>query len=270
MALEQNPADAFEARELLLSRYSGDVGESDKRGLMPFYLKCFHDFYKSELCSKLVARGPMKLLEFGGGPTIHTLVSASPNVAEITFADYADSCLKEIELWRNGHPTSHDWSACFKYVVGTLERNEDDDAPYQREEELRGKIREVIPCDILSDKVLGQGTTERAYDILSTSLCAEAACGSVTEYAAAIKKLVALMKPGGVLLCVVALGGTWYSVQPGAKRHVALKLTSEDVHRVWQEAGITIVVTKVHEIPKNIQNTLGDSAALMFLVGQIS
>ena len=50
------------------------------------------------------------MLEFGGGPCIHTLVSAAPYVSEIVFADYAEDNLREVKLWRDKDRTCFDWS----------------------------------------------------------------------------------------------------------------------------------------------------------------
>ena len=41
------------------------------------------------------------LLELGGGPTIHSLISACQHVSRITFSDYADTNRREIQLWKD-------------------------------------------------------------------------------------------------------------------------------------------------------------------------
>lgn len=62
------------------------------------FLKAWHDFYKKY--SDNMAK-PVHLLEFGGGPTIHSLITASKHVETITFADYAESNRNEIVMWKD-------------------------------------------------------------------------------------------------------------------------------------------------------------------------
>ncbi len=40
------------------------------------------------------------LLEFGGGPSLFSLISAAKYIESITFADYAETNRKEISLWK--------------------------------------------------------------------------------------------------------------------------------------------------------------------------
>ena len=55
-----------------------------------FYTGCGHEFDSSSA----------KLLELGGGPTIHSLISACQHVSKITFSDYAETNRREIRMWK--------------------------------------------------------------------------------------------------------------------------------------------------------------------------
>ena len=68
-----------------------------------------------------------RLLEFGGGPVVTSLISAVPYVDQITFAAYLENERKEIKLWKNREEGAHDWSAHFKYVVNEVEHIAGDD-----------------------------------------------------------------------------------------------------------------------------------------------
>ncbi len=61
------------------------------------FLKAWHDFYEKYL-GKM--EKPVHLLEFGGGPTIHSLITAAKHVETVTFADYAASNRNEIVMWK--------------------------------------------------------------------------------------------------------------------------------------------------------------------------
>lgn len=61
------------------------------------FLKAWHKFYSGYTNG---SSSSCALLEFGGGPTIHSLISASQHVETITFADYAESNRTEITTWK--------------------------------------------------------------------------------------------------------------------------------------------------------------------------
>ena len=63
------------------------------------YLEAFHSFYEKHISN---ATGSKSLLEFAGGPTVYSLISAAKYVDNITFADYAVTNRDEIQLWRDG------------------------------------------------------------------------------------------------------------------------------------------------------------------------
>ena len=62
------------------------------------FLGAYHNFYDKHVNGKK----PLKcLLEFGGGPALHSLISASRYVENISFADYAESNRNEIIMWKD-------------------------------------------------------------------------------------------------------------------------------------------------------------------------
>lgn len=61
------------------------------------FLEGWHHFYEKYINGD---SGSKSLLEFGGGPTLHSLISASRHVGSITFADYAESNRKEVTTWK--------------------------------------------------------------------------------------------------------------------------------------------------------------------------
>ena len=87
----------------------------------------FYDKYNSKWNNKTA-----RLLEFGGGPVISSLISAVPYVDQIIFAAYTEGEQKEIELWTNRKEGAHNWSSHFKYILHEVENIEEDDA-WQKE-----------------------------------------------------------------------------------------------------------------------------------------
>lgn len=88
-----------------------------ERGVQPFYLRSLHSFYSqySTQWNSETAR----LLEYGGGPVIYSLISATKTVSEITFVDYLQGSLDSLEEWIRGTPGARDWKPYIKMWVRT-------------------------------------------------------------------------------------------------------------------------------------------------------
>jgi len=119
----------------------------------------------------------LRVLEFGGGPSIFDLIAAAPYAEEIIFAEYNEKNWEEMEKWLQKSPESYDWLPYFKFVVQTLEGKNSDGVAI-RESELRKKIKHVLPCDIGSEDPLkwpsSWSSQSATFDVVSTSLCLEA------------------------------------------------------------------------------------------------
>lgn len=61
------------------------------------FLEAWHYFYKKYIAGDL--RKTANLLEFGGGPTLYSLITASQHVENISFAEYAEPNRNEIIWW---------------------------------------------------------------------------------------------------------------------------------------------------------------------------
>jgi len=130
----------------------------------------------------------------------------------------------------------HEWSEYVKYVVTELESKPDNGITAQRQELLRGKIKEVIPCNIRDNSILGERTIEK-FDIVQTNLCLEVACESKEEFTKCVGGLKTLLKPGGYLVFLTAKGGSWYTCAgSGCKLH-QLKMEEEDILEAVKQSG---------------------------------
>ena len=141
-----------------------------------------------------MAKRNLRVLHFGGGPAIYDLISAAPYAEKIIFAEYSEENRKEVAAWRERSPDAHDWSPYFRFVLQRL-------GGKGSEQALRKKITHILPCDIaLEDPVKWPSTWTSqlgSFDVVTTSLCLEAAVKSEVEYRDAIAKLKKYLKPGG-------------------------------------------------------------------------
>ena len=228
----------FDAKEFCNTFYPSVEGSQNFAGGYNFRWEQLYKFftkYNSKWDNKTA-----RLLEFGGGLVVTPLISAAPYVNQITFSAFLESERKEVELWKQGKEGARDWSSHFKYVVNDMEHISGDDAWREREELLRKRIANIVPCDALNDNpLLG---TQEPFEIISTSSTLETACTSYVEYKAAIKRLVGLLKPGGFFLMLIPERITFYVL--GNKKWPCLHVTLEQVKEALAEAGAAVLMSE--------------------------
>ena len=197
-----------------------------------FQLARNYNFY-STLESEAASDKRLHILEFGGGPTIAALISAAPYAEKMVFSDFVGRNREFVDMWRNHKSPGPDFRKLIQYVVQSVEGNKHDEAE-RREQELRDKLVSVVHCDIRQDPPV-QDTEEAMYDVVSTHLCLAAACESVDTYREGLRKLAALVRPGGSIVGSDTLGGTFYTV--GDVRFPELFLTRDDISQALLDAG---------------------------------
>ena len=68
------------------------------------------------ICTNTVSSGE-SVLNFGAGPTIHAVISASAKFRKIVFAEYTEANKGELRKWIANSQDKFDWSEFFKYVA---------------------------------------------------------------------------------------------------------------------------------------------------------
>ena len=256
--------DGFDSSFYLKRRFSDP--EDKERGVQPFYLQSIHDFYQKfhNQWNPSTAR----LLEYGGGPVIYPLISASPFVSEITFSDYADANIKQVLMWKDRQPSAHDWTPYFEYIIGRLEGNVDDSLVVKRADDLRGKLKYFFQGDVLKSEILNvpSNFSLQQFDLISCHFCLEVPSKSIDEYRSSLAKLVKHLKPRGFLCSLVSLQESYYINSD--QRYDNLYLTSNDVDSVHESVGLSVIQTAHMSVPEKSQNVFNDCKALYFIGSQ--
>ena len=181
----------FDTEAYLKTRFAG-VNARDR---MTFQLDYFHDvFLRLQACDCSGA------LDYGTGPAITSIISAARLASNIVLSDYAESNRQALEKWLTNDPNAFDWSSYFDYVVQKLEGKSQAKAR-EREERLREVVKEVAYCDINADPPVTTGFPG-PYDVVIDSGCINAASHSIEEFVEGVRKLTAMLKSGGTLLCI--------------------------------------------------------------------
>ena len=228
----------FDGKGYVKSFYSAVEGHPKEKGLTLLYRTQIIEFYKKYSSKWDISTAT--LLEFSGGPSIAGLISAAPYVNQMIFSAHTEGERKEIEMWKFEEDEAHDWSIHFKFAVNELEKIPGDAAWQDREKILRQRITAIIGCDIFQDYPLS--IKQDPFELISTSLCLEVACSTYVEYKAAVKKLVALLKPGGFLTMFIVERQTFYTVMD--KRWPCLPVTLEQVKEALVDAGMVVLIAE--------------------------
>ena len=171
-----------------------------------FVIRKVHEFFKVTHFDTVGPGECLKVLDYGCGPVIaHVISAAGIEATEIILAEFMDGCRKAVQQWLDKNPSAWDWTPYIKYVVQTLEGNQDEREVIRREENLRKSIKAVVPCDISKNSPIAQDFDGPRYDVLMSILCLDCACETKEEFKAAIRKLTSLIKPGGYLLLYCGL-----------------------------------------------------------------
>ena len=220
-------------------------GEVD--GFHHHSLKHMHEFYKS--CESSSAG--LKVLEFGAGPVIAYVISASLYASEIVLSDYVEANRKVLQMWLDRDPNAPNWSPFFEHVVQELEGKSKEEAA-KREEKLRQVVKAVIPCDIHKDPPVEPAYCG-PYDVIVTSFCLENACSSLEEVSGAVSKLAKLLKPEGKLVIITMDGpGDTFFYMDGDKRVVTLSISEEVLTTILQQNGFCDITfeSQPHDSPE--------------------
>ena len=201
-AMERNNYRAdFDAQSHLTEFYSNPSSPTDVYS--NFMVTNLHQFFHSVP----LPQTELKVLEYGCGPVIANVISASLYASSVVLAEYTPQSRALIEQWLKRDETFFfDWSPHFKYIVQTLEGRSEAEAK-EREETLRQKIKAVVPCNLTQDPPLPKEHTG-PYDILISCLVIDVTATSIEEYEDQWKKFSLLVKKGGYLLIVVGTSST--------------------------------------------------------------
>ena len=250
LRFDDDHEDFFDPKDYLRSCLSLDDG-TDSRWLVHTDMYRHHKFWTSMQSSNLT------MLDFGGGPSIYSLISACPHVREIVFAEFTEPNRNEVNAWLRKDASAFDWSPYFKHVVQTLEGKKQEDS-FDREEELRRKITRVIPCDIRQQQpLMVKDAQQLKFDVVHSNSCIEAAVESDDMFCEAVAKLAKLVKQGGYLMLGGFLNSTYYFV--GNEKFSDFPVSESLVRRALNECGMKISCFDVIERPPGLKNAANDA-----------
>ena len=217
----------------------------------------FHDFAIQRLHKffnniQVSPTSPFKVLDYGCGPVLATVISAARVATEIVLAEYTEKNRRAIQQWLEKEPTAWNWRPFFEHVVVTLEGKSSNEA-IEREKCLRSIISAVVPCDVTQDPPIAEGF-RGPYDAVMCMLSIEAGCHTHEEYEVAVKRIHRLIKSGGYLLLYSTVRRdttTLGSYCVGSETFTEVPLTLEFVCTTLSNSKLNILSTECLELPEN-------------------
>lgn len=249
----------FDAQEYLESRWQ--IPGVNEFRCFPY--KILHEFF-AEKQQTLESGTEYKVLDYGSGPVVAYVTSASAIATEIVFADISNKNRKAIQRWLDRDESAWNWSPHITYIVENIEGKSAEEA-VEREQQLRKVIKGVVPCDVRSqDQLICKGY-EGPYDVVYCFFVLAGATATVEEYKTAMKRVSSLIKKGGSLLLYASVINDtskpgFYPV--GSARFSKVPTPLDFILATVKEAGIGNVTTK---ICKKIDPPTMDEAA--FIIG---
>jgi hypothetical protein len=211
----------FEPRAYLHEYYS-DLG-AENLALLRFFAESYRELPTGGL-----------LLDFGGGPTIYPLISATTCVAEIHFSDYLEANLREVRRWLSGDPAAFDWDP---FIRKSLEletgRPCTDREVEQRARKIRACVTRITHCD--ASRTPPIDAARASYDIVLSNFCAESATADREQWQAYMANISSLLRPGGALIVSALKGASQYAV--GECSFAAVHISEDDLLETLEDNG---------------------------------
>jgi nicotinamide N-methyltransferase len=176
----------------------------------------------------------LRVLDFGGGPTLYTAIVAAERALEIHLSDYSAANRRAVEAWLHAEAEAFDWRHFVEAVLALEGREASAAAVAAREALVRARLRAVLVCDVTQQPPLAI-PDEGAYDVVCANLCLEAVAQDAREWRRYLQHLAALVRPGGHLLMTTVRRGTIYPI--GTQLFPIAYLDEDDVRVGLQEAG---------------------------------
>jgi len=177
-----------------------------------------------------------KALDFGGGPSVWPSFLLAQYVDKIQFCDYTQANLHAVQAWIDQSPDVHDWTTFFRYLLQAHQTPESELSNWENRCRQALASLPLVRCDANDPNCSILSGSSNDYDIIVSCECLDVACQTVDAYKTAVRRLVRLLKPGGLLVLLAAIDCSYYMV--GNEKFTGLPLNEKLIREALQEAGI--------------------------------
>ncbi|MBA3872337.1 MAG: hypothetical protein H0X30_24615 [Anaerolineae bacterium] len=216
-----------------LQEYYADIG-AENLAILDFLVRTLRDVSPESV-----------LLDFGGGPTLYSLIASANHAREIHFCDYLDSNLEQVQMWLEGHPQAFDWTAFIETTLILEEADCSKSSIVLRENEIRQRVTRILHGDANLSRPIQ--TDVSGYDVLVSNFCAESATEDIEQWRKFVRNITSLIKPGGKLIMSTLKGATSYGV--GNDVFPAVNIMEADLNDLLINLGFDRTTIEIDSVP---------------------
>lgn len=223
----------FDPEWYLSTYYNSIEGEEEEGDFCTFMHEFFHNsFLKRNISSE-------NLLDIGTGPNISTILTSSRYISKIDLSDFTPANLEILNDWKKGKR-----ELVIEIMKYEMEKHGDTRNMKTRCEELRNKVCNIFRVDVNDPELFIGACPEQdsKYDMISSTLCLEAATQSKVQYLAAVKNISKKLKSGGYFLIAGVLEQNFYRV--GNYKFSCAYLTKDDIQEIFIKCNYDILEMK--------------------------
>jgi hypothetical protein len=193
------------------------------------------DKFSLQFWSKHIQRLPpdVRVLEYGGGPALYSVLTLAHKAAAIHFSDYVPANLDAVRAWIKGAPDAFNWNAYTQVILELQDMPGDVAAIAQREAKLRRAITHISEGDARTTEMLVDA--QPPYDVIGAHHCLDVAARDLPDFKRMLRTLSAMLADGGLFLLSVTTGTTDYTVDHTV--FPCLDLSEAEVQAALIEAG---------------------------------
>lgn len=135
----------------------------------------------------------------------------------------------------------------------------------EKEQKLRGKLRQILPIDVHQPEPLGSQVCQPA-DALVSTFCLEAVSPDRPSFERALSNVTTLLKPGGHFLLIGALEESFYLA--GEAKLSVVPVSEADVKEALSKSGYHIHNFCSYLMPPSLKIGVDDVTGVFFVHAQ--
>ncbi|XP_063056269.1 phenylethanolamine N-methyltransferase-like [Engraulis encrasicolus] len=224
--------------------------------VVPWKLACLHRAF-----SEGDVRGEV-LVDVGSGPTLYQVMSGCEVFGRVVLTDFLEANRRELQRWLKDGSSSLDWTPYLEHVCQLEGRSPS--ASNEKVARLRAVVSDVLPIDIHRACPLAPGSLPpQGADCLVSCFCLEAASPDVASLQQALVHLSSMLRPGGHLLLIGALGESYYL--GATDLHIPVVVLDEaEVCSSLSSSGYLLQQLSIYRLPSDMSVGVDDVTGVFF------
>ncbi|KAM8730353.1 phenylethanolamine N-methyltransferase [Acanthopagrus schlegelii] len=248
----------FDPAAYLQYNYTPPRADFDRKdSIVPWKLACLHRaFNEGDMSGEL-------LVDIGSGPTLYQVLSGCEVFDKVLLTDFLEVNRQELRHWLQDEGGCNlDWTPYLQHVCKLEGRRPSDWT--KKAAKLRQVVTDILPIDVHRPQPLARDALPSAgADCLVSCFCLESVSPDLAAFTRALGHIGRLLRPGGHLLLIGALGESYYFGGPGVKIPV-VPLNEAQVCDSLKESGYTLIRLEVYTLPQDMRVGVDDVTGVFF------